>query len=133
MHLVAALFVDEFNMRPAPGPSTRIDLTGVHFSTPSPSPVPVTLTPHLVALIWCPPDEAGNGVFEVVFRRGAAEDAEQVARNVSPFSVEPGKFTYRLVRAELEFAEYGQIVAHCRIGLGDWHLVPFTLLPPVEA
>ena len=58
---------------------------------------------------------------------------EQVARNVSPFTVEPGKFTYRLVRAELEFAEYGQVVAHCRIGLGAWHLVPFTLLPPVEA
>lgn len=131
MQLVSALFVDEFNMRPAPGPSTRIDLTGVHFSTPAPTPVPVTLTPHLVALIWCPPDEAGNGVFEVVVRKGIGDDAEQMARNVSPFTVEPGKFTYRLVRAELEFSEYGQVVAHCRIGLGDWHLVPFTLLPPV--
>ena len=37
-----------------------------------------------------------------------------MARNVSPFTVEPGKFTYRLVRGELEFAEYGQIIAHCR-------------------
>ncbi len=133
MHLVSTLFVDEFNTRPAPGPSTRIDLTGVHFSTPAPSPVPVTLAPHLVALIWCQPDEPGNGVFEVVFRKGPADDDEQVARNVSPFTVEPGKFTYRLVRAELEFTEYGQVVAHCRIGLGAWHLVPFTLLPPVEA
>lgn len=133
MHLVSTLFVDEFNMRPAPGPSTRIDLTGVHFSTPAPSPVPVTLAPHLVALIWCPADEAGNGVFEVVFRRGPSEDDEQIARNVSPFTVEPGKFTYRLVRAELEFTAYGPVVAHCRIGLGAWHLVPFTLLPPVEA
>jgi hypothetical protein len=131
VQLVSALFVDEFNMRPAPGPSTRIDLTGVHFSTPAPTPVPVTLTPHLVALIWCPPDEAGNGVFEVVVRKGIGDDAEQMARNVSPFTVEPGKFTYRLVRAELEFSEYGQVVAHCRIGLGGWHLVPFTLLPPV--
>jgi hypothetical protein len=132
MHLVATLFVDELNMRPAPGPSTRIDLTGVHFSTPAPSPVPLTLTPHLVALVWCEADEPGSAVFEVVFRRGAGPDDTQVARNVSPFTVEPGKFTYRLVRAELEFAEYGQVVAHCRIGLGPWHLVPFTLLPPVE-
>ena len=130
MELVATLFVDEFNTRTAPGPSTRIDLTGVHFSMASPAPVPTTLAPHLVALIWCPPDEAGNGVFEVVFRKGPGPDDEQVARNVSPFAVEPGKFTYRLVRAELEFAEYGQVVAHCRIGLGAWHMVPFTLLPP---
>jgi hypothetical protein len=49
---------------------------------------------------------------------------------VSPFTVEPGKFTYRLVRGELDFEEYGQVVAHCRVGQGPWHLVPFTLLPP---
>lgn len=133
MELVATLFVDELNMRQAPGPSTRIDLTGVHFSMAAPSPAPLTLTPHLVALIWCAVDEAGSGVFEVVFRRGAGADDAEVARNVSPFTVEPGKFTYRLVRAELEFADYGQVIAHCRIGLGAWHLVPFTLLPPVAA
>ena len=133
MELVATLFVDELNMRQAPGPSTRIDLTGVHFSMAAPSPAPLTLTPHLVALIWCAVDEAGSGVFEVVFRRGAGADDDEVARNVSPFTVEPGKFTYRLVRAELEFADYGQVIAHCRIGLGAWHLVPFTLLPPVAA
>ena len=85
------------------------------------------MTPHLVALIWCPPDGTGQGIFEVVFRR----DDEQIARNVNPFSVEPGKFTYRLVRGELEFADYGQVVAHCRIDQGPWHLVPYTLLPPV--
>jgi hypothetical protein len=70
-------------------------------------------------------------VFEVVFRKGMSEDDEQIARNVSPFTVDPGKFTYRLVKGELEFAEYGQIFAHCRIDKGPWHLVPFTLLPPV--
>jgi hypothetical protein len=53
-----------------------------------------------------------------------------VARNVSPFTVDPGKFTYRLVRGELEFSDYGQVFAHCRIDRGDWHVVPFTLLPP---
>ncbi len=130
MQIVAALFVENFELRQAPGPSTRIDLTGAMFSMAAPSPAPVTITPHLVALIYCAAEEAGSGVFEVNFRRGLAEDDEQVARNVSPFTVEPGKFTYRLVRGELEFADYGQIFAHCRIDRGPWHLVPFTLLPP---
>ena len=132
MQIVAALFVENFEMRQVAGPSTRIDLTGAMFSLPAPSPVPVTVAPHLVALISCGPDEPGQGVFEVVFRKGRSEDDEQVARNVSPFTVEPGKFTYRLVRGELEFTEYGQIVAHCRIDRGPWHLVPLTLLPPVD-
>jgi hypothetical protein len=127
VHIVSALFVDDFQLRQAPGPSTRIDLNGVFFSLAAPTPVPVTLEPHLVALLWCPPDEAGDGVLEVIFRR----DSEQIARNASPFTVDPGKFTYRLVRSELEFTEYGQIVAHCRINQGPWHLVPLTLLPPV--
>jgi hypothetical protein len=133
MHIVSALFVENFEMRQAPGPSTRLDLTGVMFSMAAPSPAPVTLTPHLVALVYCAPDEAGQGVFEVVFRTGLdPESAEEpVARNVSPFEVEPGKFTYRLVRGELEFPDYGTLYAHCRIGRGAWHLVPFTLLPPV--
>jgi hypothetical protein len=130
MQIVAALFVENFELRQAPGPSTRIDLTGAMFSMASPEPVPVTVAPHLVALIYCPTDEKGDGVFEVVFRKGSSEDDEMVARNVSPFNVEPGKFTYRLVRGELEFAEYGQVFAHCRVGHGPWHLVPFTLLPP---
>ena len=130
MQIVAALFVENFELRQAPGPSTRIDLTGAMFSMASPDPVPVTVAPHLVALIYCAPDEKGDGVFEVVFRKGHSEDDEMVARNVSPFNVEPGKFTYRLVRGELEFTEYGQVFAHCRVGHGPWHLVPFTLLPP---
>ena len=53
--------------------------------------------------------------------RRAADDDDQVARNVSPFTVEPGKFTYRLVRGELEFADYGQMFAHCRVDRGPWH------------
>lgn len=131
MQIVAALFVEEFDIRQVEGPSSRIDMTGVMFSQAAPGPVPVTITPHLIGLIFCPDGEEGSGVFEVVFRRGVDEDSEQVARNVSPFTVEPGKFTYRLVRAELEFSDYGQVIAHCRIDHGPWHLVPFTLLPPV--
>ena len=135
MHIVAALFVENFELRQAPGPSTRIDLTGAMFSMAAPSPAPVTITPHLVGLIYCPPGDSGSGVFEVVFRRTGDPDVEstdddQVARNVSPFTVEPGKFTYRLVRGELEFPDYGQVFAHCRIDQGPWLVVPFTLLPP---
>ncbi|MEJ7721355.1 MAG: hypothetical protein WKF58_13375 [Ilumatobacteraceae bacterium] len=132
MNIVAAVFTENFELRQAPGPSARIDLTGVMFSMAAPSPAPVTITPHLVALIFCPEGEDGSGVFEVIFRRGLGEDDEQVARNVSPFTVEPGKFTYRLVRGELEFDDYGQVIAHCRVDQGPWHLVPFTLLPPAE-
>ena len=131
MQIVSALFVENFELRQAPGPSTRIDITGAMFSMAAPSPVPLTIAPHLVALIYCAPTEPGNGVFEVIFRAGSEETDEQIARNVSPFTVEPGKFTYRLVKGELDFAEYRQIFAHCRIGHGPWHLVPFTLLPPV--
>ena len=127
MEIVSALFVENFNMREAPGPSTRIDLTGVFFSMAAPSPAPVTIDPHFVALIWCPPDEPGQGIFETVFTRGD----DEIARNVSPFTVEPGKFTYRLVRGELEFTDYGQIFAHCRVDRGPWTVVPFTLLPPI--
>jgi hypothetical protein len=137
MHIVSALFVENFEMREAPGPSTRIDLTGAMFSMAAPSPAPLTLAPHLVALIYCPPEHTGHGVFEVVFRRTSDPDAprsdgDEVARNVSPFTVEPGKFTYRLVRGELEFDDYGQVFAHCRIDRGPWLVVPFTLLPPVD-
>jgi len=128
MQIVSALFVESFNLRDVPGPATRIDLTGVFFSLAAPAPVPVTVEPHLVALIWCPPTEAGQGVFETVFTRGD----DEIARNVSPFNVEPGKFTYRLVRGQLTFDDYGQVLANCRIDRGPWHTVPLTLLPPVS-
>lgn len=136
MTIVAALFVENFQMRQAPGPSTRIDITGAMFSMAAPSPAPVQIDPHLVALIWCPPDGSGSGVFEVEFRRSPAgietdPGGEAVARNVSPFTVEPGKFTYRLVKGEIDFPEYGQVFAHCRVDRGPWTVVPFTLLPPV--
>ena len=128
MDIVAALFVDNFSLRQAPGPSTRIDLTGVYFSTPAPSPVPVTIEPHLVVLVRCRADEPGSGICEAIFFRGD----EQIARNVNPFTVEPGKFTYRLVRAELEFNDYDTVEAHVRIDRGPFTVVPLTLLPPVE-
>lgn len=132
MQIVSALFVENFALRQAAGPSTRIDLTGAFFSIAASSPVPVTIDPHLVVLIYCPEADSGNSVLEVVFRAGPSIDDEQLARNVSPFTVEPGKFTYRLVRGELLIDRYCQVFAHCRIGTGQWHLVPLTILPPVD-
>lgn len=128
MQIVSALFIDEIDLRSVAGPATRIDLKGIQFSAAAPTPVPLTWAPHLCVIVRCPLDAAGQGVLEVTFHR----DDEQIARNVQPFDVEPGKFTYRLVRAELEFDDYGSIEARCRIGHGPHTTVPYTLLPPVE-
>jgi hypothetical protein len=127
--IISALFAENIDLRPVPGPSTRIDLSGIMFSLPAPSAPPVSITPHLIVLVRCRPAEDGEGVLEVVFRD---EKGDQVARNVSPFQVEPGKFTYRLVRGELEYNDYGTIEAHCRLlPDGPVTVVPLTLLPPV--
>jgi hypothetical protein len=129
MDIVAALFMESIDLKPAfPGGPTQIDLCGVHFSAAPPSPPPVTVAPHMVVLVRCGADEDGSGVLEVVFRR----DGEQVARNVQPLQVEPGKFTYRLVRAEVDFAEYGTVEAHCRVGDGHVTVVPYKLIPGPE-
>ncbi len=128
MDIVAALFVDNIDLRPVPGPSTRIDLTGIQFSAPAAGPLPVTIEPHLVVIVRCAPDESGQGALEVTYQR----DGEEVARNVQPLTVEPGKFNYRLVRAELTYETLGTVEAHCRIDLGPVTVVPYTLLAPVE-
>jgi len=128
MDIVAAVFVDNIELRSVPGPSTRIDLTGIQFSAPASGPLPVTIEPHLVVIVRCAPDESGQGALEVTYQR----DGEQVARNVQPLQVEPGKFNYRLVRAELTFETLGTIEAHCRLDLGPVTIVPYTLLAPVE-
>jgi hypothetical protein len=126
MHIVGAFFIENMELRQVAGPSTRIDLTGVHFSLAAPAPAPVTIEPHLLVLVHCPPDESGTGALEVTYHR----DGEQVARNVQPLQVEPGKFNFRLVRAELSFETYGSVEARCRVDFGPETLVPFTLLPP---
>lgn len=128
MQIVSALFIEEIELRQVPGPSTRIDLTGIQFSAPAPEPFPVTVTPHLVIMVRNGLDDDPDGVLEVVFHR----DGEEIARNVQPVDVEPGKFAYRLVRGELEYPAAGTVEAHCRIGPGDPVIVPYTLLDPVD-
>ncbi len=127
MEILSALFIEGIETRQVAGPSTRIDITGVQFSAAAPNPVPATIEPHLCVIVHCPPGSRDTGALEVTYFRGE----EQIARNVQPLQVEPGKFNYRLVRAELTFEDYGTIEAHCRVDLGPVTVVPFTLLPPV--
>ena len=126
MDIVAALFVDQIDIREVDGPSTRIDLTGIQFSAAAPQPLPLVWAPHLVVIVRCADDEPGQDVLEVTYHRGD----DQIARNVQPLAVEPGRFSYRLVRAELEFDSYDTVEARCRVGTGPITVVPYTLLPP---
>ncbi|MEO6988039.1 MAG: hypothetical protein ABI239_05255 [Aquihabitans sp.] len=128
LSIVAAVFIENIELRAAPGPSTRIDLTGVHFSMAAPGPVPVTVEPHLVVLVHCPHGAEGTGALESLYLR----DGEQVARNVQPLTVEPGKFAYRLVKSELTFDDYGSIEVQVRVDHGPVTTVPYTLLPPAD-
>lgn len=117
-------------MRQAPGPATRIDLTGVMFSLAAPSPPPVTVAPHLVVIVREPVGGSGNAALITEFVRAA--DGEQVARNVQMVAVEPGRFGRQLIKGELEFTDFGTIEARCRLNEnGTPVVVPLTLLPPV--
>ena len=126
MEIVSALFIDEIDVRSVPGPSTRIDVKGIQFSAPAPTPVPLVWAPHLVVIVRGPVDDPGAAALEVTYVR----DGEQIARSVQPLEVEPGKFNYRLVRAELEFDDYGTVEARVRLDQGPATTVPYTLLPP---
>ena len=130
MDIVAALFFEDLDTNQAfAGGPTRIDLGGVHFSAAAPQAPPVTMAPHMIVLVRCGADEKGTGALEVRFLR----DGEQIARNAQPLQVEPGKFAYRLVRAELPFDDFGTVEAHCSIDGGHVTVVPYTLVPGVGA
>lgn len=133
MRILAALFIDTIDLRPVEGPSTRIDLGGIKFSQVPEGGYPANLEPHLVVLVHNPPDAAADGVLEVTYWRAVSvangQEWEQIARNVQPLQVEPGKFNYRLVRAELTFEEPGTIEARCSLDRAEPVVVPLTLLP----
>ena len=126
MQLLAALFFEGLDLRQVPSGATHIDLTGIQFSAPAPGPLPVTCSPHLIVVVRCPAEHSGQAVLEVVFTR----EGEQLSRTVQPLTVEPGRFGYRLVRAELEFEDFGTVEAACRSDQGPATVVPYTLLPP---
>jgi hypothetical protein len=125
MEIVAGLFVENINFRQVEGPSTRIDITGAFFSVRA-AEFPAHLSPHLVVLVRVAKDGDGNGTLETRFLN---EAGEEVGRNAQQFSVEPGKFGYRLVKGELEFDKPGTIEAHCTITeTGSKVVVPLTVL-----
>ncbi|MGQ0804832.1 MAG: hypothetical protein ACT4PI_13335 [Actinomycetota bacterium] len=128
MDIVAALFVEQFDMRQVPGPSTRFDIGGAYFSFPV-AKFPAQLNPHLLVFVHAPADDPGTATFVAEFTR----DGEQIARNVQPCPVEPGKFAFRLVKPEFEFTEPGTVEARCTITeSGSTVMVPLTVIqgPP---
>jgi hypothetical protein len=128
MEIVAALFVEDVKFRtvPAvPSPSTRIDLTGVFFSLPV-AEFPAAVEPHLVVLVRVAPEHHGTGALVVTYHR----DELEIARNRQVFTVEPGKFGYRLVRSELTFDAPGSVEARCQIdGTATVITVPLSVVP----
>lgn len=124
MQVVSALFAEDLQIREVDGPSTRLDIGGIKFSEAAPGEPPFRIEPHLFVIIRCANDDEPQAVLEVRFLRGA----EQIARNVQPLSIEPGKFAYRLVRAELDFDDYGTVEAHVSLDRGEPTVVPLTLL-----
>lgn len=125
MDIVAALFFEGLDTKQAfAGGPTTLDLTGVHFSAVAPQSPPVTMAPHMIVLVRCATDEPGTGALEVRYMRGDT----QIARNVQPLTVEPGKFASRLVRAELEFEDYGSVEAHVRVDNGPVTIVPYSVV-----
>lgn len=126
MDIVAALFFEDLDTAQefAGGP-TKLSLAGVHFSASAPQPPPVTMAPHMIVLVRCAEDEKPTGALEVRF----VLDGEQIARNAQALQVDPGKFAYRLVRAELPFEDYGTVEAHVSIDGGAAVVVPYTLVP----
>lgn len=126
MDIIAALFVENMDFRQLPSGPTRIDLMGIMFSMPAPSPPPVTLSPHMIVLVRCPEDDPGFHALNVSF---VDEKGTEVVKSKQPVEVEPGKFGYRLVRADITWEDYGKIEAHVRIDDGPPTIVPLTLLP----
>lgn len=124
MEIVAALFVEGISFRQVEGPSTRIDITGAFFSF-RPESYPAEVDPHLIVLVRCPAGGATDATLDVIFVR----DGAQIASNRQEFSVEAGKFGYRLVKAPISFPEPGTVEARCTIlESGSSVAVPVTAL-----
>ena len=112
MQIVAALFTDEIELRPVPGPSTRIDLTGVHFSAPAPSAPPVTVTPHLVVIVRNEPDGAPDGVLEVTFHLLDQPDGT-AARHAEADAVDGAEQAAVRLEVGLEAADLQELFHQC--------------------
>jgi|TARA_B100000959_G_scaffold262487_3_gene300969 hypothetical protein len=127
VEIIAALFLEQFEMRQAEGGSARLDLSGVYFSLAAPGQFPVSIQPHLMVLLRCPAEHQGLAALEVTFHtKGEPMDI----RNVQPVNIEPGKFGYNLVQATVEVTEPMTIEAQCRVDNGPVTAVPLTVVQP---
>jgi len=80
-----------------------------------------------VVLVRAAAGTDANATLETVFVR---DGGEEIGRNRQSFTVEPGKFGYRLVRGELDFPGPGTVEARCTIvESGSAVTVPLTALP----
>src|SRR5438309_11882730 len=98
------------------------------FSLPAPTPPPVSLSPHMIVLVRSPPDDSGFHALNAVF---LDEDGNEVVRSKQPVQVEPGKFGYRLVKADLTWEKYGTTNAH--IAIAERPATRAPLPPPPRA
>jgi hypothetical protein len=125
MEIVSALFAENISLRQVPGPSTRIDLSGIFFSIPQ-RDFPTRLEPHLVVMVREPNTGGDISTLVVEF---TLDDAV-IATNRQSFAVEPGKFGYRLVKPDLVFDAPGTVYAKCEIlESGSTVTVPLTVFP----
>ena len=123
MQILATLFIDDISMRETSNSLTRIDLTGVQFTTSVSDDFPLVIAPHLVVLIHSEAGGTGSGVLEVTYQLNDVE----IARNVQPLQIQPSQFAYRLIRAELELNEPSTVYANCRIDTGNTITIPYTV------
>ena len=129
MDIVAALFIDTIDLRQVPGP---VDPHRPHRHPVLGAGARARPRSRSSRTSWSSSAARPTRPAPAPSRSSYQRDGEQIARNVQPLQVEPGKFNYRLVRAELEFETLGTIEAHCRVDLGPVTVVPYTLLPPVD-
>ena len=130
MEIIAALFIDGIDIRQVPGP--------VDPHRPQRRPVlgagPVAAAVHARAPSRrARPLPARTAPPTPRSRSSTPATASRWPATCSRSQVEPGKFNYRLVRAVLDFTDYGTVEAHCRLDMGPVTVVPFTVLPPVAA
>ena len=129
MQIVAPLFVEQFDMRQIPGPSTRFDIGGAYLLDRRWPSFPPCSIPHLLVFVHAPPDDSGNA--HVRGRVHPRRRADRPQRAAVPGR--PGKFGFRLVKPEFEFTEPGIVEATCTLTeSGSSVTVPLTVLqaPP---
>ncbi len=123
MQIVSALFVDGFSLRDGGGGTTRMDITGVHFSESLAVAFPAHLDTRLLVIIRGPARVPASTDLTVTFLR----DGRVLERVTHTLEIDPGRFAYRLVRQTLTWTEPGTVEARCAVDGGPPVSVPLTV------